>query len=396
MHRLLILVSVLVLVDTMLYAALTPLLPHFADVLHLSKAAAGVLVASYAAGALIGGLPGGRAAARLGPRRAVLTGLALMALSSIGFALAGSFATLVLARMIQGIGSAFTWAGAFAWLMSSTPQGQRGEVIGRAMGAAVLGELLGPVIGVAAGAFGRATVFAALAGLAVILAFLTLRIDTDSVAEPVDVTIRSALKARRFTSGLVLLAVGSMLFGVLSVLAPLHLAAAGWSATAIGATFLVAAAFEASESPFIGRLSDARGALTPARLALLASVPVSLALATGAVPLIYAPLVVLAGMSYGAMFTPSFALVSDGAESAGLAQGMAFGLMNAAWAVGAVIGPAAAGAIAGATADAVPFILAAAACVAALVFLRPSVSLPRPLPATRQRPLRRLHRRTDS
>ena len=65
MRRLLILVSVLVLVDTMLYAALTPLLPHFARELHLSKAGAGGLVAAYAAGALIGGLPGGRAAARL-------------------------------------------------------------------------------------------------------------------------------------------------------------------------------------------------------------------------------------------------------------------------------------------------------------------------------------------
>ena len=59
MRRLLLLVSVLVCVDTMLYAALTPLLPHFADEFGLSKARAGVLVAAYAAGALVGGLPGG-------------------------------------------------------------------------------------------------------------------------------------------------------------------------------------------------------------------------------------------------------------------------------------------------------------------------------------------------
>src|ERR1700739_4058911 len=64
MRRLLILVSALVWVDTMLYAALTPLLPHFAKTLHLSKAGAGVLVAAYAAGALIGGRPRGAAAAR--------------------------------------------------------------------------------------------------------------------------------------------------------------------------------------------------------------------------------------------------------------------------------------------------------------------------------------------
>lgn len=290
MRRLLILVSVLVLVDTMLYAALVPLLAHFVHEFHLSKAAAGALVASYAAGALIGGLPGGRAAARLGPRRAVLTGLALMAFSSVGFAFADSFGTLVIARVIQGTGSAFTWAGAFAWLVSSTPHGQRGEVIGRAMGAAVIGELLGPIVGVAAGAVGRTIVFTGIAGLAVILAVLTVQIDMESIAESVEVTLRSALRSRRFTGGLALLAVASMLFGVLSVLAPLHLAGAGWSAAAIGATFLIAAGFEASESPFIGRVSDTHGATTPARVALLVGVPVSLTLATGASPILYAPL----------------------------------------------------------------------------------------------------------
>ena len=376
MRRLLILVSVLVLVDAMLYSALTPLLPRFARELHLSKATAGALVGAYAAGALVGGLPGGRAAARVGPRRAVLVGLVLMGISGIGFAFANDFATLVIARVIQGVGSAFTWAGAFAWLMGNTPQGQRGSVIGRAMSAAVVGELLGPVIGVAAGALGRATVFTGLSGLAVILAVLTVQIDTDSNAEAVEVTLTSALSARGFTGGLAVLAVASMLVGVLSVLAPLHLAAAGWGTTAIGATWLLGAGFEASAGPLIGRLSDARGATTLARIALIASVPVSLALATGASAAIYAPLVVLAAVSYGGLFTPAFSLVSEGADSAGLAQGMAFGLLNAAWATGAMVGPAAAGTIAGQTGDAVPFVVAAAGSVAALVFLRPSPGLP--------------------
>jgi len=58
MRRLLLLVAVLVFVDTMLFAALTPLLPHFSDELDLSKTRAGALVAAYAAGALVGGLPG--------------------------------------------------------------------------------------------------------------------------------------------------------------------------------------------------------------------------------------------------------------------------------------------------------------------------------------------------
>ena len=77
MRRLLLLVSVLVCVDTMLYAALTPLLPHFAHEFGLSKAQAGVLVGAYAAGALVGGIPGGWATVKIGSRRAVLVGLVL-------------------------------------------------------------------------------------------------------------------------------------------------------------------------------------------------------------------------------------------------------------------------------------------------------------------------------
>src|SRR4249920_3452374 len=119
MRRLLLLVAVLVFVDTMLYAALTPLLPHFAHELHLTKTRAGTLVAAYAAGALVGGLPGGWATARIGARRAVLVGLTLMGLSSLAFAFVHGFWPLAAARFVQGCGSAFTWAGALAWLLAA-------------------------------------------------------------------------------------------------------------------------------------------------------------------------------------------------------------------------------------------------------------------------------------
>src|SRR5947209_7579825 len=150
MRRLLLLVSALVWVDTMLFAALTPLLPHFAKSLHLSKTGAGVLVGAYAAGALVGGLPGGAAAARLGARRAVLVGLTLLGLASLGFAFADSFGALAAARFLQGCAGAFTWAGAFAWLLAAAPRERRGELIGTAMGAAVFGALFGPAVGAAA------------------------------------------------------------------------------------------------------------------------------------------------------------------------------------------------------------------------------------------------------
>ncbi|HVN62420.1 MAG TPA: MFS transporter [Gaiellaceae bacterium] len=371
MRRLLVLVSVLVAVDTMLYAALTPLLPHFAHEFGLSKGQAGVLVAAYAAGALVGGIPGGVGAVRLGAQRAVLVGLTLMGLASLGFAFAGSFWTLFAARFVQGAGSAFTWAGALAWLLALAPRDRRGELLGTAMGAAVFGALFGPVIGACAALVGRSVVFVALSGLAVVLGTWALRVEDAPGEEPSRAAMTAALRNRTFVAGLLLMTLPSLLFGILSVLGPLHLSAAGWGAAAIGGVWLVSASLEALQAPIVGRLVDRRGNLFPVRISLAAGAVGSVLLALGARPAVYAPLIVLTAMAWGILFTPAFALLADGADAVGLAQGMAFGLMNAAWATGAVVGPAAGGAIAGATGDTIPFLLAAVLCGAALVAVRP-------------------------
>jgi MFS family permease len=366
-RRLLILVAVLVFVDTMLYAALTPLLPHFEDELHLSKAGAGTLVAAYAAGALVGGLPGGWASARFGARRAVL--------ASLAFAFADNFTTLFLARFLQGLGSGFTWAGAFAWLLAAAPRERRGELIGNAMGAAVFGALFGPVVGAAAAIAGRGVIFSALAGLSVVLGVWALRLPPPSMEpQPSFALVRRALRERELVVGLALMALPSLLFGVLATLAPLHLARAGWGAAAIGAVWLAGSALEGIQAPIVGRISDRRGPFAPVRVSLALGVLVSLGLAAVSRPLLYVPLIVIASFAYGILFTPAFALIANGAEAASLPQSIAFGVMNAAWALGAVAGPAAGGAIAGATGDWIPFVLAACACVVALVAVRPRVA----------------------
>jgi MFS family permease len=370
MRRLLLPVCGLVWVDTMLYAALTPLLPHFAHTLHLSKGFAGLLVGAYAAGALVGGLPGGAAAVRLGARRAVLVGLALMGLSSLGFAFASGYWALFGARFLQGAGSAFTWAGAFAWLLAAVPRARRGEVIGTALGAAVFGALLGPVVGTLAALVGRDVVFTALAGLAIVFAVWTLRLEPIPPEAPSWAAMQRALRDARFIGGLALMCLPSFLFGVLSTLAPLHLAAAGWGAAAIGAVWLVGAAFETALSPLAGRMIDRRGVLVPVQLALVVGAAVSVGLAVTPRPLLYVPLLIAASGAYGVLFTPAFALIAEGAERSGLPQGMAFGVMNAAWASGALIGPAVGGAVAAATGDVVPFLVSAILCAATLAAVR--------------------------
>lgn len=370
MRRLLVLVCAVVWVDTMLYAALTPLLPRFTRDLHLSKAGAGALVAAYAAGALIGGLPGGVAAARLGARRAVFVGLALMGLSSVGFSFAHGFWPLATARLLQGCGSGFTWAGALAWLLAAAPRDRRGELIGTALGAAVFGALFGPVVGGAASLIGRSAVFMALAGLAVVLAAWTVRLEPIPPEPPSVTSMSRALRQPHFAGGLVLMGLASLLWGVLSTLAPLRLSAAGWGATAIAAAWIVGSLLEAVLSPVAGRVLDRQGVWLPVEVSLAAGVAVSIGLALNPRPLAYVPLLIVAGGAYGVLFTPAFALIAEGAEQSGLPQGMAFGVMNAAWAAGALIGPAAGGGLATTSGDVAPFLVSAGLCAAALAVVR--------------------------
>jgi MFS family permease len=372
-RRLLLLASCVVLVDTMLYAALTPLLPRFARELSLSKSQAGLLVASYALGALVGGLPGGVAAVKLGPRRAMVAGLAAMSAAGLGFAFASGFGELCLTRFVQGAGSALTWAGAFAWLVSVAPRERRGEVIGTALGAAVFGALLGPVVGAVAAIAGVRPTFTGVSALGVVLMAWTLR---TRVAPPAEVlswpSVARAFSNRIFLGGTLLLLLASFLFGIVGVLAPLHLAAAGWGATAIGALWLVGAAFEAGQSPLIGRFTDRRGRAPLVRAALLAAVPLAVGLALVGRPLVYAPLLVGSAMAYGALFTPSMAMIADGAERVLLAQGLAFGLMNAAWAVGNSLGPVLGGALAQVTGDRLPYLVSAGLALGTYALVRRS------------------------
>ena len=87
-RRLLLLTSAIVCFDTLFFTALTPLLPHFAHGLGLGKAGAGVLTAAYPAGTLLGALPSGMVAARVGVKPTVLVGLTCVATCTILFGVA--------------------------------------------------------------------------------------------------------------------------------------------------------------------------------------------------------------------------------------------------------------------------------------------------------------------
>src|SRR5438105_3299651 len=370
MRRLLLLVGAIVLVDTMFFAALTPLLPHYSHTLHLSKAGAGVLAAMYPIGAFVAAIPGGVVAARFGVKPTVLAGLVLLAVTTTAFGLAHAVWELDVARFVQGTSSAFSWTGALAWLVAAAPPVRRGQLIGSAFGAAIVGALFGPVLGLVASFIGTAWTFGGVAVLALVLAAAAAATPAATPDEPQPLReLFRALTARKIQIGIWLCLLPALLFGNLGVLAPLRLSHLGWGAAAVGATYLVMAGVEAAWAPVLGRASDRYGRFLPLRSALVAS-----AIAVAVLPWpghawLLAPFVVCAGFAFGSFWTPAMSMVTDEAEVRGLDYGYAFALVNIAWAPGQAGGAAIGGAVASATSDAVPYLALAAICLATLLAL---------------------------
>ncbi len=377
-RRLVFVVAAVVFADTLFYAAIAPLLPELARELRLSKLSAGVMTGSYPLGTLIGSIPGGVLAVRAGPKRTVYAGLGLLGGSTLAFGLLHNAPALDVARFVEGVGGACSWAGGLAWIVAEAPAERRGTLIGGAIGAAIGGALFGPVIGTVASAIGRAATFSGVVALALLLIDQVRRIP-DATTDSGQRTrhLLGAMRRRPVLVSMWLVALPALIAGMLNVLGPLRLHRLGFATVAIGGTFLVSAALEAVISPAIGGLSDRRGRLFPLRFGLAAAAVLLGCFTLPSVAVLLALLLVATACSLGAFWAPSMAMLSDASEASGLDQALAAALMNLAWAGGQIVGSGAGGAVAKATTDAVPMGCAAGLCgLTLLLSARRSYGMP--------------------
>ena len=122
-------------------------LPSMQESLDLEISQLEWIVTGYALtfGALM--LTGGKIADLFGRRRTFVTGLGIFTLASLACGLADSAATLIWARIVQGVGSALMNPATLSIIAVAFPPWERGRAIGVWVGVSALALAIGPLVG---------------------------------------------------------------------------------------------------------------------------------------------------------------------------------------------------------------------------------------------------------
>ncbi|MDH3540878.1 MAG: MFS transporter, partial [Acidimicrobiia bacterium] len=150
-----------------------PILPLYAREFGVSRTAAGALISVFAGARLVFDLIGGIASDRLGARRVMLSGAVVLAVSSVGAALAPNYALLLVARVLEGFGSAAFATAAMKLIIITTPRERLGRTMAFYQTGLLAGVSLGPLLGGVSAELGSFTtpfwMYAALGALVWVL-----------------------------------------------------------------------------------------------------------------------------------------------------------------------------------------------------------------------------------
>jgi DHA1 family multidrug resistance protein-like MFS transporter len=156
---------------------ISPVLPQYALSFSAPVSVTGWAISAFALARTFTDIPAGLLADRFGKKGNMISGLLLIVISSVGAGLARDFEWLIVARVLEGLGSAFYITSATAWIAQISAGKSRGSYMAVYSGLIFAGTAFGPTIGgFSAVHFGLNSPFFVYAGLAVIGMALTVQL----------------------------------------------------------------------------------------------------------------------------------------------------------------------------------------------------------------------------
>ncbi|MFY9190305.1 MAG: MFS transporter [Lawsonella sp.] len=129
------------------YGIITPVLPQYAHSFNVSIMAASAIVSVFGIARLVFAPASGALINRLGERRMYMTGVFIVALSTLATAFASNYWLLLLYRGLGGIGSTLFTVSATGMIVRMAPAHMRGRASSAYGGAFLVGNISGPILG---------------------------------------------------------------------------------------------------------------------------------------------------------------------------------------------------------------------------------------------------------
>ncbi|MHA2423587.1 MAG: MFS transporter [Candidatus Thorarchaeota archaeon] len=266
----------------------SPILPTYAESFQVSYTLVGFVVSAFAVTRMILDIPAGLLSRRFDKKRIMILGLVLLSTSSVLAGFAQSYIVLVIARMIEGAGSALYVTTATVFLAQIAGEEKRGQWMSLYMGMLLLGAIFGPTFGgILADTYDiRAPFFAyaIITGLAVVptltLPTLVNSGNSGSALKPREILrdMRQVLSTPSFL--LVTFTVFTTFFlrtGVRTTLVPLFAANnLGMDSSSIGLVLTIGGVTTALTITPMGSVSDRIGRKIPLALCLVLTAGITL------------------------------------------------------------------------------------------------------------------------
>lgn len=341
----------LILLETLVWIAMVPLAPTFADEFGLSGVETGMILASASLATLVVALPIGRLADRLGAREVTIASAFLFTLATCGQGFAADFWTLLAARAAFGVAFGALWGAGAAWLADSLAQERRAGALSATATVTGLGFTIGPVFaGVLADRFDTGTPFLVAAVLAALVTWALVVAAPSATVKPPQRGLGEMLSAARrdelILAAIAIIVLIGLVGGGVNLLVPLRLGDNGVSAGAIGLLFSTASLVYTVVSAVVARLGDRSVRLRVGGVAaLLTGLTIGIVLASTST-LAAVAFILLRAPFWSTMDTIIFPLAAAGAHRSSLGRGSVLGLVMLGWAAASSLGPLIAGAMA--------------------------------------------------